>query len=92
MPGDEPVFVVVRGKLDERGSQLFDGMRAIHSSGVSRLPLIATTAPPCRRPRRNRCLDRRIVQWVGQLGAITENVYVPTGFRGPGGLLLKGTS
>ena len=27
MPGDEPGFVVASGKLDERGSQLFDGAR-----------------------------------------------------------------
>jgi hypothetical protein len=26
VPGDEPGFVVVAGKLDERGSQLFDGI------------------------------------------------------------------
>ena len=30
MPGDEPGFVVASSKLDERGSQLFDGVEGPH--------------------------------------------------------------
>ena len=30
VPGDEPGFVVVTGELDERGSQLFDGIEGSH--------------------------------------------------------------
>ena len=34
MPGDEPGFVVASGKLDERGSQLFDGVEGPHPQQV----------------------------------------------------------
>src|SRR5215204_2253015 len=34
MPGDEPGFVVVPGKRDERGSQLFDGIEGSHPQQV----------------------------------------------------------
>jgi len=30
VPGDEPSFVVVPGELDERGSQLFNGIEGYH--------------------------------------------------------------
>jgi hypothetical protein len=34
VPGDEPGFVVASGKLDERGSQLFDGVEGPHPQQV----------------------------------------------------------
>ena len=34
MPGDEPGFVVAPGELDERGSQLFDGVEGPHPQQV----------------------------------------------------------
>ena len=34
MPCDEPVFVVARGELDERGTQLFDRVEGLHSKQV----------------------------------------------------------
>ena len=33
MSGDEPGFVVAPGELDERGSQLFDGVECSHHVG-----------------------------------------------------------
>ena len=34
MSGDEPGFVVAPGELDERGSQLFDGVECSHPQQV----------------------------------------------------------
>jgi hypothetical protein len=35
VPGDEPGFVVASGKLDERGSQLFDSVEGPHPTAGS---------------------------------------------------------
>jgi hypothetical protein len=34
VPGNEPGFVVVAGELEERGSQLFDGIEGLHPQQV----------------------------------------------------------
>ena len=49
MPGDEPGFVVASSKLDERGSQLFDGVEGSHPQHVgiqARAPQLTLIVDP----------------------------------------------